>query len=305
MRQPAVNLPHALVIHLIGAVEDDDELPERVPEILRRLRLSRPRGTRGGAAEEHPERLRQRDVADVRQRRDHEAFLHAEVLVRVLEIHVADRDDHRVLLFGPVEPALFHPLEIRRVSDALLDEILRGVSLVHVHGDARLEVLPVVLPERRPRRDDDHLLQDGIRLFERLLHRGLLLLGNRQRALRVRRPEELNPQKRDLRRVLEDERLQILLVHVLVRLFDDALDRVLHPVDEILKPHFDVAHREDGVVRHDAAARHPLEPHDFALLRGHVHHLRRLVPVERDVRDGVEQSGLKVRRHRGRVRTEG
>ena len=36
LREFAVDLAHALVVHLVRAVEHDDELPERVPQILRR-----------------------------------------------------------------------------------------------------------------------------------------------------------------------------------------------------------------------------------------------------------------------------
>ena len=304
MRQPAVDLPHALVIHLIGAVEDDDELPERVSEILRRLRLSRPRGTRGGAAEEHPERLRQRDVADVRQRRDHEAFLHAEVLVRVLEIHVADRDDHRVHLVAPVKTALLRPLEVSDVANFFLHEVLRGVSLMHVHRDHRLEVLAFVLSEVRARRDDDHLLQEAVLLLKRFLHGRLILLRDGERALHVRGPEELNPQKRNLRRVPEDERLQILLVHGRVGHLDDAANRALHAVDERLEPHLDVPLRDDRPRFEDAVDVFD-EFHALALLRKHLQHLRLVHLVERHLGQGVEQTGLEVRRHRLRVRTQG
>eukprot|EP00982_Pelagococcus_subviridis_P002511 19187-Pelagococcus_subviridis.AAC.2 len=70
LRQALVRLPHRLVIHLIGAVEDVHLNAERATEILHRLRLARPRGARGGAAEDEPLRLRQRDVAPIRERGD-------------------------------------------------------------------------------------------------------------------------------------------------------------------------------------------------------------------------------------------
>ena len=50
------------VVHLVGAVEDDDKLAETSPHVLDRLRLSRPGWSGRGAPQGHPQRLSQRDV---------------------------------------------------------------------------------------------------------------------------------------------------------------------------------------------------------------------------------------------------
>jgi hypothetical protein len=53
-----------------------------------------------------PAHLAQRHVANVRQRRDDQPLLDAQVLVAVLKVDVADGDDDGVALLAPVEADL-------------------------------------------------------------------------------------------------------------------------------------------------------------------------------------------------------
>ena len=181
---------------------------ERLAEILGGLRLARTRGSRGGAAEEHAERLRQRHVADVRQRRDHEALLHAEVLVRVLKVHVADGDDHRLPALVPVEAGTAsstrnQPGRLMRFFMSSSEVSLWCTcTVMHVSRFLRSFLPSVVL-----RRDDDHLLQQSSPAScTPPSSPSLLLLRHRQRGLHVVCPQELDTQERDLRGVAEDER---------------------------------------------------------------------------------------------------
>ncbi len=60
------------------------------------------------------------------ERRSHAtAMLRTQVFVRILEVDVADGGDDGVTVRAPVEAALFQPLEVRRVADLLLDQLLR------------------------------------------------------------------------------------------------------------------------------------------------------------------------------------
>ena len=63
--------------HLAGAVGDDDVDAQRAAQVLHRLRLARAGGAGGRAAEVHAQRLGQRDVAAVGERRDDQALLDA------------------------------------------------------------------------------------------------------------------------------------------------------------------------------------------------------------------------------------
>ena len=49
-------------VHLVGAVEDDNVLPETAAHVLDGLCFTRTGRTRGGAAHGHTQRLRQCDV---------------------------------------------------------------------------------------------------------------------------------------------------------------------------------------------------------------------------------------------------
>ena len=104
------------VVHLIAAVGDEHVLAERAAHVLGRLGLARAGGAGGRAAEEHAERLRERDVAAVGERRDHEPLLDAEVLVAVVEVDVGDGDLGDVEVVAPVEARLLLPLEVLGVA---------------------------------------------------------------------------------------------------------------------------------------------------------------------------------------------
>ena len=59
-----------------------------------------------GSPQEHAQRLRQCDVANVGQGRDDQTLLHAQVLVRVFKVDVTDGDDDGVFVLAPVEAHL-------------------------------------------------------------------------------------------------------------------------------------------------------------------------------------------------------
>ena len=179
---------------------------------------------------------------------------------------------------------------------------------MHVDGDARLQVLTVVLADRRPGRDDDHLLQHISLLLVRLPHRILALLRHRQRGLHVVCPHELDTQEGDLRGVAEDELLELLGLHLVVCLADDALDRVLHAVDERLEPRLDVSGGDHRLLLQVAVAAlagdEGLERNLLVLLREHLEHLVLVLLVELDRGDRVEETGLEVRADGRGIRPE-
>ena len=115
--------------------------------VLGRLGLAGAGGAGGRAAEAHAERLREGDVAAVGERRDDEALLDAEVLVAVVELDVGDGDLGDLLVVAPVEARLLRPLEVVRVLDLLLDDLVEDVALVHVDGDLVL-VRPLAVPHQ-------------------------------------------------------------------------------------------------------------------------------------------------------------
>ena len=147
MSQPFVRAAHRLVVHLVGAVEHVHLDAERATEVLHRLRLTGTGGTRGGAAQHEPLRLRQGDDASIRQRRDDEAPGRPDVLVHVRNLRVAHVDlELPGLLVGAVAE-LRGPLE--RVGDVNLfvDELLARVSGVNVDCTQRQHLFAVELLE--------------------------------------------------------------------------------------------------------------------------------------------------------------
>lgn len=78
--------------HLIGAVVNKDGLAHVGAEILRAFRLARAGRASGCAAKSHVERLRERDVDAVGERRDDETRRIAEVLPAIGKRHVANID---------------------------------------------------------------------------------------------------------------------------------------------------------------------------------------------------------------------
>ena len=55
------------VVHLVGAVEDDDVFAEAATHVLGRLGFAGSGWTRRCSTQRHPQRLRQRDVASAEQ----------------------------------------------------------------------------------------------------------------------------------------------------------------------------------------------------------------------------------------------
>ena len=90
MHSNLVDVPAALVVHLLGAVKHVDHHTERPPKVLGGLCLACSRRTSWSAPHHQVETLGQSDVASVGQRRDHQARGVAKVLVPVAELCVTD-----------------------------------------------------------------------------------------------------------------------------------------------------------------------------------------------------------------------
>ena len=86
----------------------------------------------GRVAEVHAERVRERDIADVRERRNDEALLDAQIFVRVREVDVADADDDVVAVLAPVEAHLLEPLEVSRRSKLTSSDPVSGWRTIGV-----------------------------------------------------------------------------------------------------------------------------------------------------------------------------
>lgn len=78
------------IIHLFGTVEDINHLSKSSTEVLGRLGFPRPRGPSRCSAHYQMQRLRQRNVASVRQRRNYQPWNVTQVLVSVYETRVAN-----------------------------------------------------------------------------------------------------------------------------------------------------------------------------------------------------------------------
>lgn len=78
------------IVHLFGTVEDINHLSEGSTEVLGRLGFSRPCGPSRCTAHYQMQRLRQRNVASVRQRRNYQPWHVTQVLVSVYETRVAN-----------------------------------------------------------------------------------------------------------------------------------------------------------------------------------------------------------------------
>ena len=101
----------------------------------------------------------------------------------------------------------------------------------------------------------------------------------------------------------EDELFEFLLEHRRVGHLDDGAHRQLHAVDETLEPHLDVSRGNHRIgLEEPTHLFHELDA--LALLREHLQHLRLVHLVEGDLGEGVEETGLEVRRDRLRVRSE-
>ena len=86
----------------------------------------------GRVAEVHAERVRERDIADVRERRNDEALLDARIFVRVHEVDVADADDDVVAVLAPVDARLLEPLEVSRRSKLTSSDPVSGRRTISV-----------------------------------------------------------------------------------------------------------------------------------------------------------------------------
>jgi hypothetical protein len=315
---------------LVRAVGDHDVQPQRAPQVLDGLRFARAGRPGGRAAEAHAQRLRQRDVAAVRQRRDDEPLLAAQVLELVLEVHVRDRH-HRlggvpraaasrvdlpaalgrvaVAVGPPVGAALLRPLEVPRPAQkALLEPIgqrLRHVTLVHVDRHERFDLRVLLRATEVLQAPAAEGVEHRLLPLPRLLHRRLLGAALAQRLLHGARPHQLHAPQRELRqRAVHElaparlERLaqaRVARAHLGRGLAAEAAERALHLGLQQREPDLDVARGRDGLVE-----RHHLEAGPSA--RVHGGDLRAVLRRVRHEGDGVEDLLVGVRGvHGGRV----
>mmetsp|Transcript_10932 Transcript_10932/g.12861 ORF Transcript_10932/g.12861 Transcript_10932/m.12861 type:complete len:401 (-) Transcript_10932:3355-4557(-) len=176
---------------------------------------------------------------------------------------------------------------------------------MHVHRNTRLQVRTRDLSNSLLGRDGNHLLQHTIRLLERLIHNRLVSLRVHQTILHIRRPQKLNSEQRDLRRVREDKLLKRHVRHAGIGLLNNTLDCGLHTIHKVLQPHLNVTHCKHRVIVHVSVGIHFNELHALSLDTEHLKHLRLVNLIECDRSHGVKQTGLEVRLHRMRVRTQG
>ena len=73
-RPTFVDASESPVVHLVGAVEDDNVLPEAARHVLGRLRLARPRRPRRRAPQGHAQGLREGDVTPATERHVRQAY---------------------------------------------------------------------------------------------------------------------------------------------------------------------------------------------------------------------------------------
>ena len=83
---------HGLEVHLVATVEDVAGDGEGPRQILGRLGLSCSGGAGGGPSQEELQSHGQRDVAAVRQGRDHQASCVTHPLVKVFALEIANLD---------------------------------------------------------------------------------------------------------------------------------------------------------------------------------------------------------------------
>ena len=330
LAQALEDLGAVRVAHLVRAVGHDDEDAERAAHVLGRLRLARAGGPGRRAAEVHVERLRERDVAAVRERRHDEALLAAEVLELVVEDHVRDLDVadavlvEEVLALGhPVEARLLEPLEVVEARDLLvaveLVDVVDHVARVHVDRHHGLDLGAVHLGAEVREAPARQRAQHHVRLLVRDLERVLVLLAHGERRVDVRRPHHLDAEQRVLRadgvvELLEREHVRAHDAELDGRLLEPHLHGALHLDEHVHEPVLDVAGHLDGLAEHDdllgaaLAAHHALDDELVLLVVDHVAdgvedllvvllHLQRVRALREDlqqhrVRDEVEAREL-------------
>mmetsp|Transcript_8760 Transcript_8760/g.28859 ORF Transcript_8760/g.28859 Transcript_8760/m.28859 type:complete len:326 (-) Transcript_8760:537-1514(-) len=207
-----VDAAERAVVHLVGAVGDDDVLAKGAAHVLDGLSFARARRAGGRASEKHPKSLRECDVAAVRKRRDDQPVLDAEVFAAVLEVDVSHRDLRVVEVVPPVEARLLLPLEVLRVFDPLLENLVEDVALVDVDEDHCLDLLArplaVGLQVRiRAHVDSNEIGEALVVPLVGLFQDVALRLCAVESVLRVHGPLELDADERDLRLVLVREGL--------------------------------------------------------------------------------------------------
>lgn len=79
-------------------------------------------------SQKHTKCLRQCHIANVCQRGDHQSLFDTQVLVRVLEVDITNRNDDGVFVITPVEASLLEPLKVSGVLDLVLDKLLCRVK---------------------------------------------------------------------------------------------------------------------------------------------------------------------------------
>jgi len=134
------DLSHGEIVHLIGAVEDDDLKTKGSTEILGGLCLTSTGWTSGGTTHGEVQGLSKGDVASIGKWGNNESTAVTNVLVVVVGRPIADSWDADLLLVLGVlqlhvELELTLPLEETGVSDLVEDERLNDISLVDINGD--------------------------------------------------------------------------------------------------------------------------------------------------------------------------
>merc|ERR1719487_1214925 len=275
---------------LVGTVRHDDVDSEGSPHILGRLSLPRASRTSRRTSKEHTQRLGESQVAAVSKRRNTEALLAAEVLVREDEVYVRDGNDAMVRLGFPEEARLLEPLEVLVVLHLmgldLLPEVLEDVLLVHLNRHERLKFRAIHLAAKVRQASSDKIRQNLALLLARRGHDCLIALAAElvQRFSAVRGPDELDAEQADHANVtvavLDNRHAVQHSASVVTGEARFAADRFLHLRLKGKQPVLNVSLAHHGLG----------ELHDLLGRAGHVEDVRDFPPVvlvEADTRNGV------------------
>mmetsp|Transcript_12554 Transcript_12554/g.15114 ORF Transcript_12554/g.15114 Transcript_12554/m.15114 type:complete len:488 (-) Transcript_12554:4788-6251(-) len=234
-----VRLSHHLEIHLIRTIKDVHLDTQRTRQVLHRLRLSGPRGTRRGTSQTQPLGLGQRDVATIRQRGNNQTSAVTDVLILVLDLRVADVNLRLLGLLVLDISELRLPLEGGSGVNAFVHQARDHITGVDINRTESHNLLPVSVGELSINQLDQvvqmlHLLP--VEVLQRVIITLLELIKRLVHLHSVERPRDNN---RNLRRLLKQPlrtRLLIVRDHTLL---PRVSQRVSHTVHHILQPGLD------------------------------------------------------------------
>ena len=239
MSQTRKHLPGHLVIHSIGAVEDNDVPSQGLSKVLHCFRLSRSGGSQGVASPSREHGRAQSHVAPISEGRDDQPAVVSLVLVSVGE-NTENLLDNTVVLFPvPVESQLGHPIEVRAVLAAHLCKLLDDVPSMDLNGDESDHLVSLNLVEPASG-DEGQLVQVTDPLLFKELEGGLAptakALAVSQSLLALRGPDDLSGGDEHLSVVFLDPLLLLHALALLKSLQQMLLGRGKHASLNVIEP---------------------------------------------------------------------